>query len=240
MPDRQALFTAYAVTDRSRRHVRVNFVSSADGAVTLSGHSGGLGGQTDRTLLHVLRAMADVVVVGAGTVRAEGYGGLGMSEQDLAWRRGHGLSDVPALAVVSNRLDLEPDSPVFQRADGRTIVLTNDSAPSERAAALSEVADVVACGADRVRNEALLAALEERGLRQVLSEGGPHLFGSLLADDLVDEVCLTLSPRFVAGGASRVAVSPGQLDRGFRPALVLTDDDGFVFLRYLRTDDDRR
>lgn len=234
MPDREQFLREYAVPDRNRRHVRVNFVSSADGAATFFGHSGGLGGPTDRLLMHVLRTMSDVLVVGAGTVRAEGYGGLGMSGDDIEWRRGHSLPDAPALAVVSNRLELSPESPVFHRTDGRTIVLTHEAAPKERIAELSDVADVLTCGRNSVDTDAMIAALTERGLTQILSEGGPHLFGSMLEADLVDEVCLTLSPRFVAGAANRISASADQLDRGFRPFVVLTDDEGFVFLRYLR------
>ncbi len=234
MPGRQELFDTYAVAARVERHVRVNFVSSADGAVTFSGHSGGLGGETDRALLHVLRAMADVLVVGAGTVRAEGYGGLGMSEADVAWRRERGLTDAPVLAVVSNRLDLAPDHEVFHRADGRTLVLTHDGVPAGQVAALSEVADVVACGRERVDLGIAVAHLEALGLRQILSEGGPHLFGSMLEADLVDEACLTISPRFVAGDAARIAASGAQLDRRFTPHAVFTDDEGFLFVRYLR------
>lgn len=234
MLDRTDLFDAYALPDRTKRHLRINFISSADGAVTFSGHSGGLGGPTDRLLLHVLRAMADVVVVGAGTVRAEGYGGLGATDEDVAWRRENGLSDVPALAVVSNRLDLAPDSEVFRRPDGRTLVLTHEAAPADQVDALSKVADVIFCGSNHVEVPRALAELESRGYTQILSEGGPHLFGSMLEADLVDEVCLTISPRFVGGDANRIAASQSQLDRGFQPGGVIVDDDGFIFIRYLR------
>lgn len=234
MPSRGQLLDAYELPGGAGRHLRVNFVASADGAVTLSGHSGGLGGATDRLLLHVLRIMADALVVGAGTVRAEGYGGLGLTPEDVAWRRARSLPDAPALAVVSNRLDLAPDSPVFHRPDGRTMVLTHDAAPAGRMAELAEVADVVVCGRGAVDVTAALDALAARGLTHVLSEGGPHLFGAMLTADLVDEVCLTVSPRFVAGTAHRIAASPEQLERRFRPGPPLVDDEGFVFLRYHR------
>ncbi len=235
MIDRNELLDVYALEERMKRHLRINFISSADGAVTFSGHSGALGGPTDRLLLHVLRAMADVVVVGAGTVRAEGYGGLGATDEDVAWRRENGLSDVPALAVVSNRLNLAPGSDVFRRRDGRTIVLTHEAAPADQVKALSEVADVIPCGSTHVEVPRALAELEFRGYTQILSEGGPHLFGSMLAADLVDEVCLTISPKFVAGDADRIAASAAQLDRDFQPGNVIVDDDGFIFIRYVRS-----
>src|SRR6478672_9828393 len=100
MPSREELLAAYEPPDRTRTRVRLNFVESADGAATLEGRSGPLGGEGDRELMQVLRAMADVIVVGAGTVRVEGYGGLRVDKQDRAWRREQGMPDHPALAIV--------------------------------------------------------------------------------------------------------------------------------------------
>lgn len=234
MPTRDRLFTAYALSGRDRPRVRINFISSADGAVTLSGHSGGLGGPTDRRLMRVLRTMADVVLVAAGTVRAEGYGGLGQKAEDIAWRREHKLDPELRLAVVTNSLDLEPDSPVFTQADNRPMIITNANSPADRRAALAEVADIINCGEQSVDLTAVVDELAARGLTQIMCEGGPHLFGSLLEADLVDEVCLTISPRFLAGPTGRIAASATEVDRRFDLASVLTDDEGFVFLRYTR------
>lgn len=234
MPTREQLLEAYAIPDRSQPRIRVNFISSADGAGTFSGHSGGLGGPTDRMLLHVLRTMADCVVVGAGTVRSEGYGGLGLSEADIAWRREHGLPDHPQLVVVTNRLDLSPEDEVFTRADVPPIVATCAAVPLERMMALCKIADVTICGDDAVDSQVLVEELAERGLPQMLCEGGPHLFGSFLDADLVDEVCLTISPMFTAGDAPRIAASEQQLERRFDLGSVIPDADGFVFLRYVR------
>ncbi len=233
-PSRDQLFAAYALPDRTQPRVRVNMISSADGAGTFSGRSGGLGGPTDRSLLHVLRTMADCVVVGAGTVRTEGYGGLGLSDEDVAWRRERELPDHPQLAVVTNRLDLSPDDEVFSRADMTPIIATNAAAPLERMTSLCGIADVTICGDDKVDVPTLVEDLVERELPQILCEGGPHLFGSLLEADLVDEVCVTLSPVFTAGDASRIAASSEQLERRFDLAGVMADADGFVFLRYVR------
>lgn len=235
MPTRDELFNAYALPVRDRPWIRANFVSSADGAVTLGGRTAGLGGPTDRLLMGVLRTMADVVLVGAGTVRNEGYGGLGLGPDDLAWRRAHQLPDSPRLAIVSNRLDLEPDSPVFAGVQDRPIVFTNAMAAAAQQARLVHVAEVVSCGQRSVDLPTVVAELTGRGLSQILCEGGPHLFGSLLASDLVDELCLTISPRLVAGATSRIALSEHELDRPFALASALTDDDGFVFLRYARS-----
>lgn len=215
-------------------HVRMNFVSSADGAVTLDGRSGGLGGARDRALMRVLRTLCDVVMVGAGTVRAEGYGGLNLPEEHLRHRESLGLSRVPRMAIVSSSLGLDPEMSVFAKAEDRPLVITHAASPADTRAALEEVADVLVCGETEVRLDLALEALAGRGLARVLCEGGPTLFGSLLEADLVDEVCLTVSPQFVAGHEPRIAHSPRPVPRKYLPAPPLVDDEGFVFLRYLR------
>lgn len=231
-PTRDELLEAYALPDRDDVRVRMNFVSSADGAVTLDGTSGALGGPTDRALMQVLRTMADVVVVGAGTVRAEGYGGIRVDDRDVDWRRARGLDDQPALAVVSGGLRLEPGDAVFAEAVRRPVIVTTDAAADARGDAFDAVADVVPCGALAVDLAAMLDDFRRRGWAQVLCEGGPHLFGALLDADLVDEVCLTLAPRFVGGDAGRIAQGAAESDRRFALEGVVTDDDGFLFLRY--------
>lgn len=231
-PTRDELLEAYALPDRDDLRVRMNFVSSADGAVTLDGTSGALGGPTDRVLMQVLRTMADVVVVGAGTVRAEGYGGICVDDRDVDWRRARGLDDQPALAVVSGGLRLEPGDAVFAEAVRRPVIVTTDAAADARGDAFDAVADVLPCGRDDVDLAMMLDGFRQRGWTQVLCEGGPHLFGALLGAGLVDEVCLTLAPRFVGGGAGRIAQDAPEGDRRFGLPGVVTDDDGFVFLRY--------
>lgn len=217
-------------------HVRMNFVTSADGAATLDGRSGGLGGSSDRELMRVLRTLADVVLVGAGTVRAEGYGGLNLPQQHLERRAALGLEAPPCIAVVSRALDLTPDMSVFEKSEMRPLVFTHENASSDKLNALSSVADVVACGAESVDLRLVLQELAARGLARVLCEGGPSLFGSLLEADLVDEVCLTVSPLFVAGEGGRIAHSATLNPRPhrLRVASLLQDDESFVFLRYAR------
>lgn len=234
MPTRDELHAAYALTDRETPRVRMNFVESLDGAVTLEGRSGGLGGATDRALMQVLRAMADVVLVGAGTVRAEGYGGTRVEGEDAAWRVSHELSVQPRLAVVSRALDLEPEHPFFAEAIERPILVTCRHAPAERREALAEVADVIVAGEASVDLVAMRDELARRGMPQILSEGGPHLFGALTEAGLVDDVCLSVSPRLVGGEAGRIIRGAPEGDRGMRLVHALTDDDGFVFLRYAR------
>ena len=231
--DREELREAYAIADRATPRVRMNFVMSLDGAVTLEGRSGGLGDQSDRLAMQVLRSLADVVLVGAGTVRVEGYGGLRVDEADAAWRRGLGLDPQPRVAVVSSRLDLSPGHPFFARAAERPIVVTRESASLDRRVALAEVADVLVCGDDTVDLRAMIVALAGLGLPQVLCEGGPHLFGSLIEADLVDELCLSLSPLLVAGGAGRIVRGAPEVERRMRLVHALPAGD-LLLLRYAR------
>ena len=233
VPTRDELLEAYAIADRDVPAVRMNFVTSLDGAVTLEGRSGGLGDEHDRLAMQVLRTLADVVLVGAGTVRVEGYGGLQVDEADVAWRRSRGLPSQPRLAVVSSRLDLGPEHAVFSRAVERPIVVTREAAPADRRAALAEVADVLVCGDDTVDLAAMVAALAGLGLRQVLCEGGPHLFGSLVESDLVDELCLSLSPLLVAGGAGRIVRGAPEVAQRMRLVHAIPAGD-LLLLRYAR------
>jgi riboflavin-specific deaminase-like protein len=229
------LVAAYQVADRSQPHVRVNFVTSLDGAVTVDGRSAGLSSVADRQLLARLRMLADVLLVGAGTVRTENYNPLRLTQEGQDWRRANGLPDNPVLAVVSNRLDLSPDLRAFADAPVRPLVITHDAAPRDRRQALAEVADVLVCGEGEVRMGEVAAALMKRGLPQILCEGGPQVFGTLLASDLVDELCLTVTPLLTGSGAGRIIAGPTiAAPRRLRPVQLLQDDDGTLFMRYGR------
>ncbi|MGX5695609.1 pyrimidine reductase family protein [Agromyces soli] len=231
--DREQLLAAYAVAERAAPRLRMNFVMSLDGAVTIDGRSGGLGDAADRLAMAVLRTLADVVLVGAGTVRVEGYGGLSLGADDVAWRRAHGLPDEPRVAVVSSALDLEPGHPFFAGATTRPIVVTHEASDPDRRADLATVADVLVCGADRVDPALVRSALAGLGLPQVLCEGGPHLFGAFVEADVVDELCLSLSPLLVAGRAGRIAVSAHQQAREMRLLHAIPAGE-LLLLRYER------
>ncbi|MFE6965970.1 pyrimidine reductase family protein [Agromyces sp. NPDC057679] len=231
--DRAGLLAAYALPDRETPRVRMNFVMSLDGAVALGGRSGGLGDDADRLAMGVLRTLADVVLVGAGTVRAESYGGLRLRDENAAWRREHGLADEPRLAVVSSALDLEPGLPFFAEAVTRPIVVTHAASDPSRRAALAEVADVLVCGETAVDPIAMRDALAGAGLPQILCEGGPHLFASLVEVDAVDELCLSLSPLLVSGDAGRITAGGHEHARRMRLVHAIPAGD-LLLLRYAR------
>ena len=215
--DDDQLLECYAIADRSKPAVRFNFVSSIDGAATADGLSGGLSGKADKRVFDMLRRLCDVVLVGAGTLRAEGYGAMRLDGPSVQWRRANGLADQPVFAIVSGRLDLDATSTVFTEAPIRPVVVTIGASLHAKREALSRVADVVVCGEEKLDARAMLTEFAKRGLLQVLSEGGPSLFGTLLEADCVDELCLTVSPLIAAGNARRIAA--GALQEARRMAL---------------------
>lgn len=228
------LVRAYAPPQRP--WLRVNFVTSLDGAVEVDGRSGGLSNPVDQRLMQVLRTHCDAVLLGAGTFRVERYGASLLSASRQAWRRDHGLPEHPALVIVSGSLDLDPHSPAFTAAPRRPLVLTHAAAPEARRSALEPVADVLVAGDARVDLTAGLALLRARGLAQVLCEGGPHLLGALTAADLVDEMCLTISPVLAGPGAGRITAGPPSSVRRLALHHVFAADDT-LFLSYRRKPD---
>lgn len=233
MLERTSLIERYRVEDRDTPMLRANFISSLDGAATENGRSGGLGNADDKLVFDTLRLLADVIVVGAGTVRVEGYTGVELSAEDVAWRADHGLSEQPPVAVVSAELDFDPAHPFFTQSVTRPILIVPASAPADRRKRLGEVADVLVCGEDSLDAPEMLTQLAARGLTQVLCEGGPHLFGSLVTVDCVDELCLTLSPKLEGGPAGRIARGGPQTTRDMQLVHAIPAGD-MLFLRYRR------
>ncbi len=214
--------------------VRCTMISSVDGAVTLHGRSGGLGGPADRQVFQVLRSWADVVVVGAGTARAEGYGPVRLDDELRAARIARGQPPVPPIAVVtrSGTLDLGPA--FFTGAEARPIVVTPAGAGEtavRRDGRVSALADVLVAGEGSVDLETALGRLAADGRPSVLLEGGPGLNADVVRAGLLDELCLTVSPRLVAGGGARVVAGP-ELDPPLSVEVVgLLEADGFLFFR---------
>ncbi len=230
--DLPALAEAYAYPQE--RWLRANFVSSADGAAYIDGRSGGLSSPGDMRVFGILRVLADVILVGAGTARVEEYKPARRRASLAPLRAGRPAS--PPIALVTRTLGLNLTSPLFADAppDARTIVITCAASDDDLRAATAKAADVIVAGEEAVDLAAALRALEQRGLTRVLCEGGPHLLGDLTAAGLLDELCLSLSPALAGPGASRIIAGSG-LDAA-RPLTleqVLADDDGFLFLRYL-------
>lgn len=200
--ERANLFEAYSSGFPSGEGaaVRVNMISSLDGATAVGGRSGALGGPSDRLVFSVLRSLADVVLVGSGTARAEGYGPVELPDELRSARQGRGQTPVPPVAVVTQSANLDWGSKLFTARGPRAIVIAPGTTPAAKLAPAARVADVLTAGAGSVDLAAAVQALAERGLRHVLCEGGPMLAASLARAGLVDELCLTLSPK-LAGSA---------------------------------------
>lgn len=216
--------------------LRANFVASADGAASIDGLSGGLSGPDDKRIFGVLRALADVVLVGAGTARAEEYRPA-LRRPSLAALR-EGRPETPTIALVTRTLGLNLTASLFTDTppDARTIVITCAAADAELRAATAKVADVIVAGEETVDLAAAVTALAGRGLRQVICEGGPHLLAGLTTDGLLDELCLSLSPTLAGPGASRIVAGQPQPARPLALKHVLVSDDGFLFSRYVAHD----
>lgn len=216
--DETTIAEAYAV-DRpvhpDRPWVGLCMVSSLDGSVAVEGSSSGLGNANDIDVLVTLRSLSEVVIVGAGTARREGYG----------------PSKVPGLriGVVTNRGGIDPDHELFRSGCGFVI------APHSAEIDESRV-EVLRVGETTVDFDAAFRRLHEvrPGVRFVQTEGGPTLNAALLEADLIDELNLTLSSRLTGGPGARLVTGAAEIDRRYDLAHLLLDDDGFVFSRWVR------
>lgn len=219
--------------------VRANMVTSADGAAYVDGRSGGLSGSDDKRIFGVLRVLADVVLAGAGTARAEDYKPA-LRRPSLASLR-EGRPETPPIALVTKSLGLNLASSLFTDTppDARTIVITCAASDAGLRAETAKVADVIVVGEESVDLAAALGELKARGLGRVLCEGGPHLLGDLAAAGLLDELCLSLSPTLAGPDAGRVIAGQPSPARPMTLAHVLAEDDGFLFCRYVTQEQER-
>ncbi|HTC71178.1 MAG TPA: pyrimidine reductase family protein [Acidothermaceae bacterium] len=216
-----------------RAWLRANMISSADGAATIEGRAGGLGNKTDQQVLGALRGLADVVIAGAGTVTAEGYGPARARPEYQEMRAADGQPAAPYMAVVSQRLQLDFESRYFVEATQQPIVVTCSAAPPDRLLAAEKVASVVIAGELMVSPALMVEALIQLGYRRLLCEGGPTLLAMVAADGVLDELCLTIAPLIVGGPSRRVLDGP-LLDPAHRMRLtqLLQDDDDLLYARY--------
>ncbi len=229
--DPNAVYTVPDGVGGDRPFVRCNMISSLDGAITVNGRSGMLGGPADRRVFLALRAHADVILVGAGTVRAESYGPARLDDDVRKQRQRRGQSPVPPIAVVTRSGNLDWSSPLFTEAEQRPIVFTtNDCDDGERRRG-EKVADFVVAGDTNVDPRRVLDHFHRSGYRSVLLEGGPGLNADVVHAGLLTELCLTLAPRLVAGNGPRVLAGPELLHPLDLGIVHLLEEDGFLFYR---------
>ena len=216
-----------------RPWVLINMITSVDGATAVEGVSGGLGGPADKEVFRAIRGVADVIVVAAGTLRAEHYRPVQVRDEIRDARLARGQAPRPRLAVVTARFDLDPTAAVFAESDPEPIVFTTTDALDRRTAPWTGRAEVRTTPGDQVDLPAALGTLRADGAQVVLVEGGPTLNGALVAAGLVDEVCLSLSPQLVGGTSARFAHGAHAVPTALTLQRVLVADD-LLFLRYRR------
>jgi len=212
--------------------IRVNLILSMDGATAFDGLADPLSGPCDQDLLLALRGYTDVVLVGAETVRAERYGPVRLTADQRAERlRRWGVAAIPPIAVVTRSGSL-PVSLFAEPAQRPLVVTTAETARTHRD--LFRRADLLVAGDNEVDFETAIDGLRSRGFRRILCEGGPTLLDELISEDLVDEMCLTVSPT-MAGTKSTAHPGAPALRAPARFALqhAITVDD-YVYLRYRR------
>lgn len=232
-----AALSRYAPHDRGRQWFRVNMVTSIDGAIAVEGTSGGLGDEEDRVIFAAIRSVSDVILVGAGTVRAEGYDGARLPEWGIRWREERGLGPAPQLVILSRsgHLDVTP----LGRAEIRPVVITEADPRSAELAGLAEVSDI-----HQVPDVGDLALVRNwlhlGGHSQILCEGGPTVLGAAYRGDVIDELCLTHSPVLVGPQAPGLLSPPPDArslntPRQFRRTDVWLGEE-LMFLRFERHD----
>lgn len=225
------LYDEYRPPDRP--WLRLNMIGAANGAATDDeGRTGGLAAEGDREVFRTLRALADAILVGAGTARIEGYGPHRLPERLARRRADDGRADPAPIVLVSRSLDFDYSSPLFTEAVTPTMVLTCEAAPEDGLRRAREAGLVVMAGDAAVDlGEGIRLLRDEHGLVVLLCEGGPALNSPLFRDDLVDELCLTVAPK-LAGGRIRAIVDdmPGTRDLELAG---LCEEDGELYLRYL-------
>jgi riboflavin-specific deaminase-like protein len=207
--------------------VAMNFAATVDGRATIGGVSGPIGSSTDTEMLSRLRTRFDAVMIGAGTMRAERYGRLAKKQETRAHREQLGLPGEPLMVIVSGRLDLPWDAPLFSEGGPILVFTASETEPPEVSASLEIVrhegfVDIVA---------ALGHLRREQGIRALLCEGGPGLHGELEGGGMVDDLFLTIAPKLAGGEAPRII-------EGDLPAIAelelswLLEEDGELFARY--------
>ncbi len=220
--------------------LRANMVSTIDGAAASpDGLSAGISSPADRRVFGRLRGLADVILVGAGTARSEGYRPA-LHKPDFADRRAEaGKTVVPAIAVVTRSMDIDLSLPLYSEPLVTSIIITCSGADAAQIEAARRTCDVIISGDSEVDLTGAISELQRRGLQHVHSEGGPRLLADLVAADLLDELLITLSPALAggsfAGDGEILRILQGAPNpSGLRTARLhhLLEDDSTLFASY--------
>lgn len=211
---------------------RAMMLTTLNGAIAgPDGRSGSISSHTDRLIFNEVRRLADAVLVGAATIRAERYNAMRARPEHQEARAAAGLRPAPVVVIVSRTLDLPWDDPLFRESDQQPIVLTDGHHPTSESLALAhehaDVQQIPDLGAD-----AMISALQARGLSRIVCEGGAYLLTQLAVADVIDEYDITVAP-ILTGVARGIVNGPlGEIKR-LQVAHLITDDS-FLFTKYVR------
>jgi riboflavin-specific deaminase-like protein len=213
-----------------RPYLITNFALTLDGQATIAGRSGPIGSDADTQMLVALRTRVDAVMIGAGTMRAERYGRVVGDPAKRERRRSEGLSEDPLMVIVSGRLDLPWDAPLFTEGHGEILICTASEVDPPETQTPVEVLRQTA-GVDLAA--AMIHLRKARGVRALLCEGGPRLHAQLLEAQLVDELFVTHAPKLAGGDGLGLVAGLSERERPLEVAWLLYEEPtGELFSRY--------
>ncbi len=231
------------IKEKGRSWVVLNMICSLDGSATCAGLSGKLGGAGDKLIFNSLRAGADFILAAANTVRQEKYSLPDTTEEVAARRLSRGQAARARLVIISASLSFPEDAGFLKQSassqegassqEDMPIIYTTTDAPAKLKDALRPNAEIREAGEKSVNLSQVISQLGEQG-NMILVEGGPSLNGQLAELNLIDEICLTLSPLIVTGMGTRIFKSPEEFLRPMELSSVLVDEQGTLFLRWIK------
>jgi riboflavin-specific deaminase-like protein len=219
-----------ALAGDERPYVVSNFVLTLDGRATIAGRSGPIGSDADTAMLVALRTRADAVMIGAGTMRAERYGRVVGDPAKREDREREGLAHDPLMVIISGRLDLPWDAPLFTEPGGEVLIFTTSEAePPETEASVH----IVRHPRELDLAEVLAGLRREHGVRALLTEGGPRVHAQLIDAALIDELFVTHAPKLAGGAGPTLVTGLSEAERTLELAWLLHEQDtGELFARY--------
>jgi 5-amino-6-(5-phosphoribosylamino)uracil reductase len=216
---------------QDRPYTFANFISTADGRAAFAGRSGQLGDDGDRAMFHALREQVDAVLVGTRTLRTERYGRILGKPERRERRAQRGLAPEPIACVITRSGDVPTDMPLFAEPEARIVVVCPVEIDLSDCRAQVEL--VLLDPGELTPTTALRRLRADYGVRTLLCEGGPTLFGALLREDQVDELFLTLAPKLAGGGQAPTITTGPELPQLREMRLRwLLERNGSLYLRY--------
>ncbi|WP_433531504.1 dihydrofolate reductase family protein [Micromonospora sp. CA-263727] len=239
--DEDELHERYAWSGHTEPDIRLVVVASIDGLAAVEGASGTLTSPGDQRVYQLIKRDADLLLLGAGTARAESYGPTLLSAPEVARRRSNGLQPYPTIAVITRSLDLDPTGPLFQQHAGRhvpprPILITPATAVPTGNPEIAKHADILVCGDLDVDLRHTIQQLHALGHSRIVCEGGASIAGQMARAGLLNEVCMTIAPQLLAVSGPRITAGPEALPASgdWRLTRSLLDEQGNLFLRYAR------